>query len=408
MPSRDVKAEGALRVLQQVIRQPSPADPGRRLMIRRVPGPLRTPEFQGFSLFEYQLPAWHRALKVLSADLWFEHLKERDAEDALWRFVCAAHLGHRNLVRDFVDEHAREPISRTCYFPVEFLTVPKETELFGLKLHPAGAIDVPLPIVDWDTRMNSAAVLAVKCCGTRRNRMIERARGPAEHALRLLRATLTQGREIHPRLLQFRLGPAVWLDDGSGTYRMPAGETPSLELRDELAGLASAQEISRLPYAAANDIEQHANIAVGWYERALLETDAVPRMLYLFFALEAILGARSEPEKGEGLAVRRAVLGLATSDHISAPERIYTLYGEVRSEAVHGGQPEHIDDNAVRRFLVDVCNAINEYLRYARAEGITKRGRLLKALAEHERRKELEDWLYRRDPNLWSSLKPDP
>ena len=65
-------------------------------------------------------------------------------------------------------------------------------------------------------------------------------------------------------------------------------------------------------------------------------------LLYLFFALEAMLGDKSEGLKAPALAVRRAIRGLVTRDGFIHPARTYLLYDEVRSAAVHGEEPPEI------------------------------------------------------------------
>ncbi len=60
--------------------------------------------------------------------------------------------------------------------------------------------------------------------------------------------------------------------------------------------------ISTLPASGGTGVEQSANRALEWFERAQLATDPLIELLYLFFALEAILGDTSEGLKGEQLA----------------------------------------------------------------------------------------------------------
>jgi hypothetical protein len=78
-------------------------------------------------------------------------------------------------------------------------------------------------------------------------------------------------------------------------------------------------------------------------------------MLYLFFALEAIVGDRSEGLKGEKLALRRAILSHLTTGNFSHPARAYVLYEEVRNKAVHGSElTVPVTEDEVRNFSYDV------------------------------------------------------
>jgi len=138
--------------------------------------------------------------------------------------------------------------------------------------------------------------------------------------------------------------------------------------------------ISRLPSQGGTDVEQSANRALEWFERAQLAVDPLVEMLFLFFALEAILGNTSEGSKGEGLALRRAILSHKRTGGFTHPRRIDSLYGQVRSTAVHGGKPPVVSEDEVAKFAWDVRLAINEFLEYAQEEDIVRRGRLLKML----------------------------
>jgi hypothetical protein len=105
--------------------------------------------------------------------------------------------------------------------------------------------------------------------------------------------------------------------------------------------------------------------------------------LFLFFALEGILGDKSEGLKAHGLAFRRAMLGIATRGQFVDPNRIFYLYDRVRSAAVHGEHPPELDWRMVGRVAWDVRRALNEYLEYARERGLQKRSRVLRALKDH-------------------------
>jgi hypothetical protein len=54
-------------------------------------------------------------------------------------------------------------------------------------------------------------------------------------------------------------------------------------------------------------------------------------MLFLFFALEAILGDKSKGLKGRDFALRRSILGLRTTGGFSDPARACVFYEKVRS-----------------------------------------------------------------------------
>ena len=102
-------------------------------------------------------------------------------------------------------------------------------------------------------------------------------------------------------------------------WTSPPDEGWDLELDDQLLRHATSQEISTLPRVPGNDVERRLDLALRWFERGQLAADPLEELLYLFFALEAILGDKSEGLKAPALAVRRAILGLVTRDGFIHP-----------------------------------------------------------------------------------------
>lgn len=79
-------------------------------------------------------------------------------------------------------------------------------------------------------------------------------------------------------------------------------------------------------------------------EQAWLATDPLNRLLYLFFALECLLGDTSADEKAGLIALRRAVLSTAMGKGFVHPSTTYWLYDKVRSAAVRGSEPLEVSD----------------------------------------------------------------
>lgn len=405
----------ALRTLEKKVRnqQVNKLEPGG--MNRPVPGDLASTGFRGMTLGADQVQAFDRALEQLADDQRFEWLKPENAEEALWRLACEARAKamERGLAEAFVEEYAGDPQTQKCFFPVGGLETDFEVDLFGIKLLPAADVEVPRQLVVLANLVEAhgademGCVAATEVSGTSGVHMAARAREAAEHALRLLRITLRAHREISDRDLRFKLGQVWWLDDGSHQWTMPDRLPTPLRLRNDLIELATAQPIASLRASSRTNIEEHARIALSWFEKAQLDDDPVSQMLYLFFALEAILGDRSEGLKGEKLALRRAILGHMTTGSFRNPARAYVLYDQVRSKAVHGGTPLPVTEKDVLLFSADIRDGINEFLEFARSRGHTRRGQVRDALDQDDARQKLAARLYRENPKLWASLKQD-
>jgi hypothetical protein len=132
----------------------------------------------------------------------------------------------------------------------------------------------------------------------------------------------------------FRLGETFWIDDGSSGWSLDPEKGWELELGEGLEGHIDGQELATLPAVGTTDVERRANRALVWIEQSQFAVDPTIAMLFLFFALEAILGNSSEGLKGPRLALRRAVLGAATADQFTHPTSTLLLYDVVRSNAV--------------------------------------------------------------------------
>src|SRR5260221_1788361 len=96
--------------------------------------------------------------------------------------------------------------------------------------------------------------------------------------------------------------------------------------------------------------------------RPLLPPEPLVQLLYLFFALEALLGDKAEGLKAPLLAYRRAILGEAAGHGFTHPSVTFVLYEDVRSAAVHGGEVPEGTDEVVQNFAAGLPVAPNEEL----------------------------------------------
>jgi hypothetical protein len=175
--------ERALTKLQGLIRRP-PSRGEEMVRTGERPEDLRSEGVTGVGLFADQDAALKELRSLMSEDLRFEYLKDPELKSVTWRFVCLAHLQRKgDLVAEFVAKHARQPIDRTCFFPVELLKITDEVELYGVKLMPPGAVERPPTLFGHDPGPTMGSIVAVECTGTDRGKMGERARAVAERAL---------------------------------------------------------------------------------------------------------------------------------------------------------------------------------------------------------------------------------
>lgn len=212
---------------------------------------------------------------------------------------------------------------------------------------------------------------------------------------------------LRDEALWFKVGRVWWTEGGGHQWQMPKRPPRPVLLRADLIEKVKVQPVADLPASGGSTIDDHARIALSWFERSQLDDDPLSKLLYLFFALEAIVGDRSEGLKGETLALRRAILSHLTTGKFSHPARAYVLYEEVRNKAVHGSKlTVPVTEDEVRNFSYDVRAGINEFLELAQRRGFTKRGELRDALDHDPAREQLGSRLYGENPDLWKSLKP--
>jgi hypothetical protein len=375
----------------------------------RAPGPEGTPEFAGgipadlreegsVSMFLTPIESQEvaHAQESIETDLRFEQLAARYGEpfrEAIWRLVCLCVLRpDDDHVAPFLAEHAKEVEERTCYFPVNALTVEAALRFQGIRLLPLDDSELPPAQAFFKLDPPVGCVIAVPVVGTNLALMKERARRQAVHALRVMRIALRENRFINEQQLRFGLTETYSFGDRLMGFEMPPDTAVNLKLEGDLLGLLETEPVARLPSRPQTKIGRRVDRAVRWLEQAALATDRVNAMLFAFFALESILGRRDQKLKAGGLAFRRAMLSVAISDSFADPDRAYRLYDEVRSDAVHGGDPE-ISEEEIRSFVWDIRIAVKEYLELAEREGLGSRGRLLRYLDRHHRRAELERWL---------------
>jgi hypothetical protein len=242
-PSPD-RVKQTLRRLQDVARLPGPEGDVRPVGSRRLPPELARTDAQFLVYGPQQEEGVEGAAAVVSADVRFEHLAK--VTDELWTFVMYAWAQPGvDHVTGFMDRHAREPMDRTCYFPVEHLTVTQEIALTGVRLLPVADPRVPRSREWFRLEKPVGAVAAVPVTGTNYSRMADRARSTAEHALRVLRIALSQQGRFGDDQLRFQLAISYAFDDRCAGWRHHRDVAYELTLQQSLVALTGAPSVCR-------------------------------------------------------------------------------------------------------------------------------------------------------------------
>lgn len=400
-----------LSQLQALLRAPDHPS-ARSVRSGKIPADLRdraSVKDSMLSLTGEESAALVTAVAVVLADPTLEHLRGRQAEKALWRFCCAAHLDRTtNHVAGFLQEHARVPTKRQVFFTLRHLSAKDRFEVAEALVLPLSVVPIALR-EDFRAEPDVGSVVAAEAIGTDPQLIVARARERAEHAIRVLPAGLHSTLlTAADRQLRFRIGERYAFADSPRSGWAVADDVAwELSIGPSEAALVTAMPVGGLASVPRNELERSAHTAMRWADNGLLMTDPLRRVLYVFFALEALVGDKSEKEKGRKIAFRRAMLDHAVRSGFRDPHVTYALYDEIRSTAVHGQEPPALSNREADRFADDVCAAINEFLAFATALGATRRGQVTHALDTHPDAAAMLDWLRNTDTSgSWASFTP--
>ncbi len=382
-----------LHQLQDALRNARPAFGGDEAVEGLRAFNPTTGESELIALRHSEWKLGQKAREALIHDARFEYLKM--PEDQIGEFVAACVFQPKEKnVENFVAAHAREPVTRICYLAVESLKVEAPLEMLGLTLLPSNDESLPPPELLNDPRALAGSVARVEVTGTDISRMVQRARDEANHALRRMRIAFRKEMGLNERQLRFRLGT---------TYAFDSGDTAGIYTREDvaygldaiqyLADLAAAQPIAAAPAKPVTDIDRRIDVAMRWMERATFEPDRLLGILFLFFALESIIGEKSGELKAGALSFRQMMLSHLVDDNFTNPITTFDLYQVTRSDAVHGETISEIEGAEYTRFSMTMHRTLEQYIEIAKREGFTKRRQLRKYLDEHADRAILINWV---------------
>lgn len=399
-------AKQALKRLQELLQQDPDRGSVREAMTIGVPDDLASDRFRSLRLDLDQRQALVELEERLKVDQRFEHLVTHAGHDQVScvakRFACrCAGTPGEDCVPDFFAEHAHEPVEETCFFPVEFLAVEQASDVYGLPLLPVDDDRVPAPNGWFRLDPPVGSVLCVSVSGTNLRLMKRRATESAIRALRAFRVALREDRSVTDLQLRFRLGEGYSFGGRGTGWQAGPDARVDLTLDAALLKTVAAQPLRLLAGESQTDIEQKAARALKWFEEGMLEPEPTVSLLFTFFALEALLGVKGEKKKGPGLAYRRAILGSLTRGKFANPDRIASLYGDVRSAAVHGSAPKEVSAKEALALQWDVRRAIVEFLDFGKEQGLVKRATLLKRLRESSNAERIRKGLLEHGDKGW-------
>ena len=327
---------------------------------------------------------------ALVGDQRFEYMN--DVERTLKEFIARAWAERSvNHVPSFIELHARPLLQLTCFIPIENLKVQSTVHVLGVDLLVLDDPAIPRPEhAAFALTSPIGCVAAIPTSGTNVGMMADRARGQLSVVLRIARAGLAT-RGLRDRQLRFRPGTAYAFSNDAIGWTRRSDSAYELTVTPPLIDNQAA--VWKLPVDPVTDVEKKAMLALHWMERARFTGEPLIALLYLFFALEALLGDKKDGLKGGKLSRRQLILSHAVTGGFRHPDTTWLLYDQVRSAAVHGEAAPPIDEDTVQRLEWSVRDTLDEYLTFTATNGIKRRSALIQALDEHPDVPELANWV---------------
>jgi hypothetical protein len=212
--------------------------------------------------------------------------------------------------------------------------------------------------------------------------------------------------------LRFRLGIGHAFSDRTGGWQMHDDTAYQIELPADLTRYQGAPAASLPMTATKGSIEEKALLALGWLDRAIFTPDLLVATLFRFFALEALLGDRSEGLKSGLLALRQMTLSRLVTGYFRHPDDTLLQYDKVRSYAVHGEITNAVSPEQASQFEWAVRDTFNHYLDLARQRGLSRRRDLTRLLDTDPIRTDLIDWIRANGSFEWleylDRIQPSP
>jgi hypothetical protein len=223
----------------------------------------------------------------------------------------------------------------------------------------------------------------------------------------MLRVAMRESPGYNAEQLRFRMTPGyAFARREAMAWSLPPDIAWNNTLPENLSEILS-RPVARLAISAENKVEKKALVALDWMERAYLSGDNLVGMLYLFFAMESLLGDTAEGLKSHKLAYRQMMLGHIIMGGFGNPNETLVMYVKIRNAAVHGEDLPQVDEQTATQFEWAVRDGLNQYLELAQRENFNSRSQLTRFLDAHADRPKMLDWLRRNGHPNWTVFLDD-
>jgi len=229
-----------------------------------------------------------------------------DLTKLIRRLACEYVVSNdKTLFDKFLSDHYREPENLRVFIPIVGLETTEPTKLQNVTL-------LKFPIDGLELNENGyfegiGTVAQVYVSGTDPSFMRDRALAIINHELKILRVGLRAHNQIHDQQLMFKPGRGWAIENGRIGWTDHKDTAYSLGISKAfLADNLIEQPLYAIPFVPTNRIERKVKLALEWLDQSRLATDPLMRLLYDMFALETLLGDRSEGKKVQSTNMEQA------------------------------------------------------------------------------------------------------
>jgi len=371
----------------------------------------------GESYLEYQ-----SLVSALRKETELEYITDKQLKDKLWYLVCDVYINRKCYSKNKKElEKKAEHFLSEIFKPIEEYQV-----IFGVDNLDIGSENVDFydcnltkfdrgqfslsgndPFSSLTERIFSdfagKTVIQVTEVGNKPNLIAERARKKAINHLHFFKAALSNPGFLADENLLFELSEKYIMrkvSDPSKIYpgwkrrRFPFGFKYSDGLDEKFT---EANEIFERLKSLPQKIKDRVERALIWFGKSIAEENLDEKVIKLFTAIETLITLKSDSKKGEKIAYRVILLQSIMDDDAITPALMLWLYGEIRSNVIHGSAMGYATKRDYDSLLGVTRKLIFNFIQFAKDRDIHKLNDLIKALETSDKVKQLTDWLQKQD-----------